>query len=104
MRFAEVRHLAVPLSGLLGCFRFWECRSLGGWENLAAKDAKERKESARYAPNVVQWIDNNAEPPTQSIVHNVSCPRRMECGLVLWNARHFEIAFQKHGYGWLVRG
>ena len=30
----------VPLLGLLGCFRFWECRSLGGRENLAAKDAK----------------------------------------------------------------
>ena len=56
----EVRHLAAPLSGLLGCFRFWECRSLGGWEVLAAKDAKERKESAQPALIVVQWfhVDN----------------------------------------------
>ena len=87
----------------------WLLPLLGDWsfgvrEVLATKDAEERKESARYAPNVVQWIDNNAEPPTQSIVHSVSCPRRMECGLVLWNARHFEIAFQRHGYGWLARG
>ena len=56
LRPPDVRHLAAPLLGLLGCFRFWECRSLGGREVLAAKDAKKRKESARPAPNVVQWF------------------------------------------------
>ena len=29
--------------GAACCFRFWECRSFGGREVLAAKDAKERK-------------------------------------------------------------
>ena len=31
-------------------------RSFGGWETLAAKDAEERKESARHAPKGVQWF------------------------------------------------
>ena len=52
----EVRHLAAPLAGLQGCFRFWECWSLGGREILATKDAEERKESAQPAPNSVQWV------------------------------------------------
>ena len=52
----DVRHLAAPLLGLLGCFRFWECRSLGGWEVLATKNTKIHKESARQAPSVVQWV------------------------------------------------
>ena len=34
-------------------------RSFGGWETLAAKDAEERKESARYALIVVQWFHVN---------------------------------------------
>ena len=53
---SEVRHLASPLLGLFGCFRFWECRSLGGREILATKNTKSHKESARQAPNVVQWF------------------------------------------------
>jgi hypothetical protein len=58
----EVRHFAAPLLGLLGCFRFWECRSLGGRETLAAKDAKKRKESALHEPNGVQWFhDDNCK-------------------------------------------
>ena len=52
----DVRHLAAPLSGLLCCFRFWECRSFGGWETLAAKDAEERKGIAPQLPIVVQWV------------------------------------------------
>ena len=51
-----VRHLAAPLAGLLGCFRFWECRSLGVSEVLATQNTKPHKESARHAPNVVQWF------------------------------------------------
>ena len=52
----EVRHLAAPLWGSFGCFRFWECWSLGGREILATKNTKSHKESARHAPNVVQWF------------------------------------------------
>ena len=52
----EMRHLAAPLAGQLGCFRFWECRSLGGWEVLATKNTKPHKESARPAPKGVQWF------------------------------------------------
>ena len=50
----DVRHLAAPLSGLFGCFRFWECRSLGRREVLATKDTKVHKESAQRLPNGVQ--------------------------------------------------
>ena len=45
-----VWHPAAQLSGLFGCFRFWEIRSWGGWEMLATKNTKLHKESAQHAP------------------------------------------------------
>ena len=50
--------LRAPCARLRGeevCFRFWAWWSLGGREVLAAKEAEECKDSARHAPNVVQW-------------------------------------------------
>ena len=44
---------ACGAAGLLPLLGDW---SLGGWEVLAVKEAEERKESARPAPNGVQWF------------------------------------------------
>ena len=44
------------LFGRFRCFRFWECRSFGGWEILATKNTKVHKEGARPAPKGVQWF------------------------------------------------
>ena len=58
MLLPDVRHLAASFAGLLGCFRFWECWSVGGWETLATKDAKDLRHRYRVLYNECMTCGN----------------------------------------------